>query len=168
MSKHTIPKICPRCNKLCSWFTGKICHNCYRRYFWKRKLKICPRCKRLKPVHAKGLCVGCYQTTFYLEHNKFWNYQKRHNISAELYKQITEKCVACGFDKVVSLHHLDENNKNNSRENLIGLCPNCHQMIHMIKWREEVLTQLAQNSKLENRPLLTSPIIRIKPQIMLK
>lgn len=41
-------------------------------------------------------------------------------------------CIKCGisewFSKPISLEleHKDGNNKNNSRENLEGLCPNCH------------------------------------------
>ena len=48
-----------------------------------------------------------------------------------------EKCAICGFDKIVAVHHIDENKKNNSQENLIPLCPNHHEMVHS-KWRSEV------------------------------
>ena len=57
----------------------------------------------------------------------------------EAYKTITNKCEICNFDKVVDLHHLDENNKNNSRDNLIGLCPNHHKMLHDFRYRKEML-----------------------------
>lgn len=47
-------------------------------------------------------------------------------------------CVICGFDKIVTVHHIDENKKNNKPENLIPLCPNHHEMIHCNKWKKEV------------------------------
>lgn len=47
------------------------------------------------------------------------------------------KCVICGFDKIVAIHHIDENKKNNDPKNLIPLCPNHHEMVHS-KWKEEV------------------------------
>lgn len=47
------------------------------------------------------------------------------------------KCVVCGFDKIIAIHHIDENKKNNAPENLIPLCPNHHEMVHS-KWRDEV------------------------------
>lgn len=50
-----------------------------------------------------------------------------------------EKCQIpqCGFDKIVAVHHIDENKENNDPRNLIPLCPNHHEMVHS-KWRNEV------------------------------
>lgn len=150
MSKKPVPKLCPECNKLQTYFTGKICHNCYRSKTWKRKKKICPRCKRFLHIKAKGLCGGCYTTIFRLQYNKEWNYQKKHNINVELYRKLTKKCIICGFDKIVDLHHLDQNPENNSPDNLVGLCPNHHKMIHRADLRQEVRDLLKEkgfNSK---------------------
>jgi len=45
--------------------------------------------------------------------------------------ELKSKCAICGFDKwFVDIHHKDYNNKNNSKDNLIGLCPTCHLGIH--------------------------------------
>lgn len=44
------------------------------------------------------------------------------------------KCNVCGIDKwmnnIISLEidHIDGNNKNNNRENLVAICPNCHSL----------------------------------------
>ena len=152
--------ICPNCRRQLEHHAKGYCYTCYKKLAWTAKKIICKRCKRLIKHQAKGLCPGCYNTTFHLDRTKAQNYEKYHNISIDLYKKITQKCAVCGFDKVVSLHHLDENKKNNSEENLIGLCPNHHQMIHMLKWREEVLTQLHKTP--ENEPLFSLPQIKIK------
>ena len=48
-----------------------------------------------------------------------------------------KECQICGHDKIVAVHHIDENKKNNSPENLIPLCPTHHEMCHSM-WRGEV------------------------------
>jgi hypothetical protein len=43
------------------------------------------------------------------------------------------QCEACGYDKIpaiLGIHHKDEDRKNNNRENLEILCPNCHSERH--------------------------------------
>ena len=151
--KLSSSKECPNCKKIQSWFTGNICQGCYRKYKWKPKKSICPRCKRLIKIHAQGLCSGCYNYTFYLESTKAHNHKKIHNISYETYKKITSRCLICGFDKVVDLHHLDEDHKNNSEKNMIGLCPNHHKMLHNFQFREEVLTQIREALADDKSPL---------------
>lgn len=43
------------------------------------------------------------------------------------------ECRRCGYDEfesVVEIHHLDHDRNNNSIENLVPLCCNCHQAYH--------------------------------------
>ena len=40
------------------------------------------------------------------------------------------KCVVCGEDKIVVVHHIDENRSNNKLENLAPLCPTHHAYMH--------------------------------------
>lgn len=45
----------------------------------------------------------------------------------------TESCQSCGYDKVpgiLEVHHIDRNRSNNSPNNLVCLCPNCHNEEH--------------------------------------
>ena len=153
MTKEKI--ICSKCGKLKQNHGNGICNWCYRKYFWKQKLIICKRCGKERFHQAKGYCSGCYSSVFYLESNKDHNYRKWHNISPELYKKITKKCLIFGFDKVVDLHNLDESHDNNSEKNMIGLCPNHHKMLHNFKYREEVLTQI-QEALADDKSLLPS------------
>jgi len=136
-------KKCKNCNKEEHHAKG-LCYNCYRKISWKPELKICKRCGRKMPVHAKGLCPGCYNFVFYLDKTKEYNYRKWHDIDYETYKKVTKFCIICGFDKVVDLHHLDSNKRNNSKTNLIGLCPNHHKMLHDFKYRQEILELLKE------------------------
>jgi hypothetical protein len=41
-----------------------------------------------------------------------------------------KECVVCGEDKIVAVHHYDENHYNNDPANLIPLCPTHHQYVH--------------------------------------
>src|SRR3989344_6163956 len=120
----------------------ELCNSCYRLLAWKRKLVNCPRCERMKPHHSKGLCVGCYNSVFNIENVKKGNTAKYHNLDYETYKSATKLCVVCGFDKIVDLHHLDMNHKNNAIENLAGLCPNHHKMAHHRNFQKDVFQQL--------------------------
>ena len=42
-------------------------------------------------------------------------------------------CAACGEDRTVDIHHIDGNHDNNSKDNLIDLCPTCHSILHRRK-----------------------------------
>jgi len=137
-------KKCVNCGQLKEHHAKGLCANCYTKTAWTPKIAPCRRCGREKPLHAKNLCRGCYNFVFQLDYNKARNYRIYHNIDVELYKKITSKCVICDFDKVVDLHHLDSNKKNNSESNLIGLCPNHHKMLHDFKYRKEMLDILKQ------------------------
>ena len=44
-------------------------------------------------------------------------------------------CMRCGYDKypsILQIHYIDRNRKNTTMENLIVLCPNCHEEDHLI------------------------------------
>ena len=129
---------CKNCGKEVMAHSKELCTTCYKRLLWKPKCIECKRCKRKIPHHARGLCAGCYNFVFHLKRIKGENATRYHSINSELYKELTKRCILCGFEKVVELHHLDENRKNNSTENLIGLCPNHHKMLHYFKFRAEM------------------------------
>lgn len=121
-----------------------LCRKCYLKTSWKPKKIVCKRCKRSMPMHARDLCGGCYNFVFHLDKAKAWSQMKNYGLDYEAYKKITERCIICGFDKIADLHHLDENKNNNSKENLIGLCPNHHQMVHNFQFRKEMRQLLRQ------------------------
>ena len=137
--------ICPKCNKEKQIHTKDgWCNVCYKRFRWKPKLVKCKRCERMLPMHAKGLCRGCYSSTFHTDKVKLHNAKRLYNIGPELYQKITEKCVICGFDNIIDIHHLDHNHKNSSETNLIGLCPNHHKMIHHKQYQKGIFQILQE------------------------
>lgn len=54
-----------------------------------------------------------------------------HKLKALLQKEIKSKCPFCENDDVdhFQIHHIDEISNNNTFENLLMLCPNCHSKI---------------------------------------
>lgn len=44
------------------------------------------------------------------------------------------KCARCSFDdiRILQLHHKDRNRRNNQRDNLEVICPNCHALEHYV------------------------------------
>jgi hypothetical protein len=137
-------KICKKCGKEKEHHAKGLCYACYRNIAWDPPIGQCKRCRRKMLIHAKGLCKGCYNFVFKLESTKAWNYKKQYGLNLETYKKITKACDICGFDKIVDLHHLNENKNNNSEENLIGLCPNHHKMLHDFRYRKEIRNKLIE------------------------
>ena len=44
-----------------------------------------------------------------------------------------ERCCDCGYDlhpEILVVHHIDHNRRNNAKDNLVLLCPNCHILRH--------------------------------------
>lgn len=133
---------CPGCNKRKEYHSKDYCYGCYKKYAWKSKIIKCKSCGRMRPYKAFGLCAGCYVRLHYYDLTKSYNAKKWHNLSLEKLRELTKVCASCGFDKLVTLHHIDGNKKNNSNLNLVGLCPNCHKMIHTYQHYQEVKEML--------------------------
>lgn len=138
---------CKNCGKETFNHSRGMCITCYKKLMWKPKIILCKRCGKDKPHHEKGYCKNCSTILFHYDLIKKHNYRKGHNIDLETYNKLTQKCEVCGFDKAVDLHHLDQNKKNNSEANMVGLCPNHHKMIHMPEYREEILRGISENRK---------------------
>lgn len=137
---------CVCCNKKKPIHAFGKCYHCYRKKY-KQPTIICKCCGKSKEHHSRGMCSNCVQKKFYYDKIKRFNIKQYHNISLELWKEVTKKCIICGFDKIVDLHHLDHNKKNNSKDNLIGLCPNHHKMIHDLRFEEEIKDLLDKRLK---------------------
>jgi len=140
---------CNSCGKETFNHSKGLCITCYKKLKWKPKTIICKRCNQEKPHHAKGYCKNCSNILFHYDLIKKHNYRKWHNIELDYYNKITQKCLLCGFDKAVDLHHLDQNKKNNSESNLIGLCPNHHKIIHLQEYKDKMLKLIEKKRKVD-------------------
>lgn len=60
------------------------------------------------------------------------------NYRVKAFQNYPHKCSICGWDEdedILQVHHIDENRKNGSLDNLIILCPNCHWKITTHKYK---------------------------------
>lgn len=104
--------------------------------------KLCPICKEEfeigsghddKQITCSYTCANTY-------------FARKRNKNPKRYTTICwynheKKCVVCGEDKIVAVHHMDENNKNNDPKNLVPLCPTHHQYWHS-RYRELIRSQV--------------------------
>jgi hypothetical protein len=96
----------------------KVCPVCGKKFKEKKgcpKEKITCSCKCSNTYFRSGKnhpnwSDDAYRTTCFLEHEK--------------------KCVICGEEQIVEVHHYDGNHSNNKIENLIPLCPTHHKYCH--------------------------------------
>jgi hypothetical protein len=61
--------------------------------------------------------------------------EKHHPDDTASYRAVAwrhheKKCVVCGEDKVIAVHHFNENHNDNRPENLVPMCPTHHQYMH--------------------------------------
>ena len=75
-------------------------------------------------------CWRVYQKTHWHELHPGIRRFDREDLIVEI-----GKCEVCGLPdtRVLVAHHVDFNGRNNSRENLILLCPTCHTKEHLSK-----------------------------------
>lgn len=59
------------------------------------------------------------------------------------FKVHKKECIICGENKIVAVHHYDENHDNNAPENLIPLCPTHHTYVHS-EYKNEVFPKIEE------------------------
>ena len=143
---------CLKCSK---WFyikpshwkngDGKYCSlKCYRRRKLTGKMVACAQCKKkfyARPKQLNGSISGrCFCTkSCYLSFQIFDKHPRWEN-GVNAYLRLmkakkTQVCTLCGIKKtrVLIVHHIDRDRKNNALSNLTWLCRNCHFLVHHYK-----------------------------------
>lgn len=118
-----------------------ICATCGKE-IWKTKSEI----KRSKSgrVYCSRHCATISNNTLYKSGENHPSY-KGTDYRQKALQHYDLKCICCGYDedtRILEVHHIDENHKNNDLSNLCILCPNCHRKITL------QLYYLDQNYKL--------------------
>lgn len=121
----------------------------------KREIKICEICGQEFEIvvgsnkKQKVVCSKSCSNTMFRSGENHPNYKEPSQRARqdEVYRTLCfsnyeSKCIICGFDCTVDVHHIDENHENNIKENLVPLCPNHHRMIHMDKYKEDIKNKL--------------------------
>lgn len=60
---------------------------------------------------------------------KYWNDDTAHYATVA-WRHHEKKCVVCGEERIVAVHHYNENHDDNDPKNLIPLCPTHHLYMH--------------------------------------
>lgn len=97
------------------------CHNCQNGFTVQEREKLFPQKERY-------FCtIQCANATGGKAKREKYGLVQYTSIAKQHYD---EKCIVCGFDEVVDVHHIDENRQNNDPKNLVFLCPNHHALLH--------------------------------------
>lgn len=110
----------------------KTCEKCGNEYEIKGRI----RTKKIKNSRFCSISCANYRGSG-LEWEKTHSSRKLSNYRTICFSKWEMSCAICGFDKVVSVHHIDENHNNNDIKNLIPLCPNHHHMAHSKQWGDD-------------------------------
>lgn len=103
--------------------------------------KTCPVCSNQFIGGGTTCSYSCSNKYFRTgENNGNWKQDSYQSTCFEYHKK---KCVVCGEDKIVSVHHLNENHNDNRPENLIPLCPTHHQYYHS-RYKDEVYPTIVE------------------------
>tara|TARA_B110000858_G_C17356748_1_gene273467 strand:- start:91 stop:492 length:402 start_codon:yes stop_codon:yes gene_type:complete len=107
--------------------------------------KNCVKCDKEYIIEAR-VKTKRYKNSKYCSRSCANNRQEWWNNNLKSYRKIAfrtwpKECAICGFDKIVAVHHIDEDKKNNNVKNLIPLCPNHHEMVHS-KYANEILPKI--------------------------
>lgn len=119
---------CEFCKEL--FTTGNINRHKNSCYLNPVNLRLCKVCDKPIKDHkiSKGTCsYSCSNIYFSASRHNPGNYTRYTTIC---FAHHEKKCVVCGEDKIVAVHHLNENRKDNRPENLIPLCPTHHHYVH--------------------------------------
>jgi hypothetical protein len=97
--------------------------------------KECPVCKKNHTKKSVTCSYSCSNTFFRSgKNNPNW---KEHSYRTTCFEFHKKQCIVCGEEKIVTVHHLNEDHSDNRPENLIPLCPTHHQYVHS-RYKEEV------------------------------
>lgn len=109
---------------------------------------ICVRCG--KQTRNQKFCSHACSATFtnFAGTTGYSTYRVKHGIQpTRTYRDVCfdiwePKCVICGWDISVDVHHIDSNHKNHDPNNMIPLCANHHMMTRMAEHRDTIKEQL--------------------------
>ena len=97
-------------------------------------IKKCPICNKefetsKNSPDEKTTCSYSCANTYFRSGKNNGNYTGT-NYRTICFSYHKKECIICGENKIIAVHHYDENHKNNLPENLVPLCPTHHQYIH--------------------------------------
>jgi hypothetical protein len=96
----------------------RICEKCGKEFIIEGRINS-------KSFSKKKFCsISCAKAR-----DNFWEKNISHYTTI-CWKYHKKECIICGENKIVAVHHYDENHNNNDPINLIPLCPTHHCYVH--------------------------------------
>jgi len=111
----------------------------------KEKGKNCPVCDVFFLSEQITCSYSCSNLHFPRNNSK-----KYTNYRTICFKYHKKECIICSENKIVAVHHANEDHTDNRPENLIPLCPTHHQYVHS-RYKEDVMDKI--NNYVENYKL---------------
>lgn len=112
-----------------------------------RIIKVCPICNKefttIKGIKTEKITCSYSCSNSYFRSGSYNPNWKDNNYRIKCFMYHKKECIVCGENKIVAVHHYDENKKNNKIDNLIPLCPTHHQYIHS-KYKNEIIEIVEQ------------------------
>lgn len=104
------------------------CANCGKEV-WRTHSQL----KRSKTgnIYCSKSCSNTVNNTLFKSGENHYAY-KGGQYRQNAFDAFEHKCVICGYDedeRILEVHHIDEDHNNNDINNLCILCPNCHKKI---------------------------------------
>lgn len=92
-------------------------------------MRHCPICD--KPItRTKNItCSRSCANSFFRKKQRNPNW-KEDSYRSTCFAFHEKKCVVCGENKIVAVHHYNQDHNDNRPENLIPLCPTHHAYVH--------------------------------------
>ena len=116
-------------------------HSCYMNPI---NIKQCPVCNSVIKNYktSKGTCSKACANTFFKsgENNGNWKGSQYQTLCFTKHKK---ECIICKENKIVAVHHMNEDHDDNRIENLIPLCPTHHQYMHS-RYKAEILSTVEE------------------------
>lgn len=100
------------------------CFACHNKFFVKER-------EKKFPIKEKYFCSrSCANSLGGKAKAEKYHSDSVANYTTIAWRHHEHKCCVCGEEKIVAVHHLDENHSNNDPRNLVPLCPTHHQYMH--------------------------------------
>jgi hypothetical protein len=105
--------------------------------------KLCPVCNTTHTGGGVTCSYACSNTHFRTGKN-----HPNYNKSGKSYRAICfeyhkKECLVCGEDKMVAVHHVNEDHTDNDPSNLVPMCPTHHQYMHS-RYKDEYKSLVEQ------------------------
>lgn len=108
---------------------------------YKKEEVPCPICGKIFTLRVGAprnntTCSSSCANTHFRSGSDHPNWKEaRDLLGKDAYRRVCfanheKKCIICGEENIVAVHHYDEDHNNNLPENLVPMCPTHHQYVH--------------------------------------